>query len=434
MHHERRFLGSLLSAALWASFLVPQASAAPPAVTVTPMVTNPVAEFDPNKAAGAPAGPPNNLPGPPLGANNMPLIPAGSNGFTYCTPNAAFGPSGITVTATATIYVPALPANPSAQDTLDHQLLLAHEQGHARLCSIEYIRTAQTKVSEATSDLTGTTLQAALLRAIMALEDQRKILSDKYDLLTMNGTSKTVNAEQGEALALAERDAPPPGGLPGRPYTSRQWGFTAPDPARVFFDPLTDRLSLGGDVLITDTANPLDPIRGRGAFEFDPMLVIGPAANGSIHLADTAFRIRDTFTGDLLLNGYLLEIGYLPSTLPGFAGMLQGFLDIPPLFAGGISNTIASQLLDAFAAGSLAGDAPTVWFFADQPLFDPGGHSQTGLPFEITGNLKGGFSDYRFVPEPASVWLLLAGFMAWATRLKGAWRRPRQFGRSLSGS
>ena len=434
MHHERRFLGNLLSAALWASFLVPQASAAPPTVTATPMVTNPVVVFDPSKAAGTPAGPPNNLPGPPVDAKKMPTVPAGADAVTSCDARGTAGPNGVTVTGVVTIYVPVLPANPTAEETQVDQELRAHEQGHVDLCKNEYAKNAQKKFSEAISDLTGTTLQKALDRGREAFLDQEKILSDKFDRLTKDGTSNTVTASQGVSMALAERDAPPPGEAPGKPDTSKQWGFTAPDPARVFFDPLTNRLSLGGDVLITDTANPLDPIRGRGAFEFDPMLVIGPAANGSIHLADTAFRIRDTFTGDLLLNGYLLEIGYLPSTLPGFAGMLQGFLDIPPLFAGGISNTIASQLLDAFAAGSLAGDAPAVWFFADQPLFDPGGHSQTGLPFEITGNLKGGFSDYRFVPEPASVWLLLAGFMAWATRLKGAWRRPRQFGRSLSGS
>ena len=234
-------------------------------------------------------------------------------------------------------------------------------------------------------------------------------------------------------MVLAERDAPPPGKKPGKPDTSKQWGFTAPDPARVFFDPLTDRLSLGGDVLITHTANPLDPIRGRGAFEFDPMLVIGPAANGSIHLADTAFRIRDTFTGELLLDGYLLEVGYMPSTLPGFAGMIQAFLDIPPVFAGGISNTIASDLLDGLAAASFSGDAPTVWFYADLPLFDPGGQSQIGLP-GVTGNLKAGFSDFRFVPEPPFIWLLLAACMAWATSLNGAWPRRRRFGWSLRGS
>ena len=202
----------------------------------------------------------------------------------------------------------------------------------------------------------------------------------------------------------------------------RVWGGTA-DPPWLQFDPLTYLVSLGGDVLITDTNDMTDPIIGRGAFELDPMAVIGPDSNGIIHLADTGFRIRDTQTGLLLLNGYLLDVGYLDSPVAEYEGMIQASLDVPPDWAMGTSNPFGSQFIAGLADGSAAGEPATFWFYTEQRLFElGGGGGLIGRAGPVIGNLKAGFMLVTAVPEPSSAWLLLAALLAWCC----PWARKQQ--------
>jgi len=185
---------------------------------------------------------------------------------------------------------------------------------------------------------------------------------------------------------------------------SKPQAATAPYPARVFFDNTTSQLSFGGDLLITDTNNPIDSIIGRGKFQVDPLIAIGPMDNGSIHLSDTEVQIVDNLTGDTLLNAFLLEVAYMPSTLPGFTGMIQGYIDIPPDFAGSIYDTIVSEFLQGMSAQRDKNGLPMLWFYANQPLFDSAGNSlisETG----VTGNLKLAIS----IPEPSGILLFGTG-------------------------
>jgi hypothetical protein len=87
-------------------------------------------------------------------------------------------------------------------------------------------------------------------------------------------------------------------------------------------------------------------------------------------LADVPIKIFDGFTGDTLLDGYLLQVAYMPSTLAGYPGMIQGYLDIPPQWARGIRNTIGSPFLNNLQAASNLGMQTTVWIFPSAPLFD----------------------------------------------------------------
>ena len=253
---------------------------------------------------------------------------------------------------------------------------------------------------------------------------------EKYDKLTNHGrndqvdpkTNQPIDTPTGIAMTKDERaKAPPAGQAPSTPDTTKPTGSTAPDPARVFFNPANSQLSFGGDLLITHTNSPVDSILGRGQFQIDPLIVIGPTDNGAIHLSDTAGAgILDTQTGQTLLDGFLLEAAYMPSTLPGFAGMIQGYVDIPPDFVGGTNNIIGSSFLQDISATSAAGGQPTFWFYADQPLFDAQGNS---LIPEIgaTGSMK--FGVPAAVPEPSA--LVLSAISAIAG-LVGCWWHHRR--------
>jgi hypothetical protein len=93
----------------------------------------------------------------------------------------------------------------------------------------------------------------------------------------------------------------------------------------------------------------------------------------------------------------------MQSSVPGFGGMIQAYLDIPPLFTGeGIENTIGSTFLSSFQ--SVLDDAsiisrPTFWFFTDQMLF--AGSSQA-IVLSSTGEMEFGVS----IPEPGTTPLL----------------------------
>jgi hypothetical protein len=322
--------------------------------------------------------------------------------------------------------------------------LKGHEQGHDDLNRNEYEKNAKRKVEEAFKGLNGMRFtgegatdaarqadarakatkerNTRLQRAQDAILQQMNTLNTKYDTLTTHGTSDSVNTADGKKQAIAERDkAPNAGGHGFIPDLKRPFGLGALATA---FSADGTRLLLGGSLVpssfaLTLTAFPGDPLAVSGAVTVGPMVVIGLTETGAVHLADTRLVITETETGTVLLDGFLFELAYAPATVPGFAAMIQGFLDIPPPVAPGVHNTIGSPLLDALADLGAEGEGAFFWVFLRQPLFDEAGRPLAGL-----GTVPGvGVIGSAAVPAPASALLLFAGLLAGA--LGVAMHRPR---------
>lgn len=125
--------------------------------------------------------------------------------------------------------------------------------------------------------------------------------------------------------------------------------------------------------MIDLTHTPFDPILNRGRIVFGPLLFVGTQPDGTIRLADTDVQILDTQTGDTLMHAYLLEAAYMPPNVEGYAGMIQGYLDVPPVWAGGVRNTIGSPFLSGMQVASETGWQTTAWIYTRSPLFDANG-------------------------------------------------------------
>jgi hypothetical protein len=210
-------------------------------------------------------------------------------------------------------------------------------------------------------------------RAKAAIQQQMDVLNGKYDKLTDHGKSGTTAA--GEAGAKAEQaKAPPAGQVPVKPDDSKQHSRVQ-DPGWKYFYDANDRLILPNHGRINSALFSNDPIINRGYFVVDTMVHVGLQQTGGVLLSDTRMQIVDSVSGDTLLDGFLYQIAYIPSTLPGYAGMIQAYLDIPPASVGGIRNTIGSPFLNGMQAASDTGQATEVWFYAAAPLFDSNGAS-----------------------------------------------------------
>jgi hypothetical protein len=188
----------------------------------------------------------------------------------------------------------------------------------------------------------------------------------------------------------------------------------------LFFDNSEQKLYLNEGLVLNTASNPADTILGRGEVHIDPIVLVGVQENGTVLLSDTRLRIIDNVNGGALLDGFILEVAYMESTLPAFAGMIQGYLDVPPAWAGGINNTIGSEFLAGTQAVSEAGDRnrlPMVWFFADQELFDEQGESLIpttgvsgklilGTAVHLPDFVRDGVIDYKDLDILTDNWLL----------------------------
>jgi len=316
--------------------------------------------------------------------------------------------------------------------------LKKHEQGHHTLSKNEYDQRAAKKVADALCGFKGMMFMGAgntfqeraadaekqaqaeydrrLDRAKKAIESQMKTLSAKYDSLTDHSKSPTVDTDKGIKEALKERDrAPGAGSNLWRPDTEKP--FAAVSGPTLLYDPATDVLTLSGNLLFDTAANATDPILGTGQAVVGSIITIGPQQNGTVHLSDTTFDIINSTNGDVLLNAFLFELAYMPSSLPDFPGMIQGYLDIPPPFAAqGVSNTIGSPFLDGLQQASLANEITSFWFYTNQPVFDA-----EGLPLLGEGGTTGQLVAGIATPEPGTLSLFGLGLLGLAVRR----RRPR---------
>ncbi len=229
---------------------------------------------------------------PPLDDNGKPILSKDEAAKALGVPIADFayhavedGKGGLTLTGlditvqgSTTVYLP-IGAD---------QQLTDHEYGHDVLYKYEYQSSSEI-FTDATRELLGKTFQneAALKQAVnsaldvatSSVELALNLSALKYDYLTNHGLNNQVNPKTGKPVDTPtgiqmtehEFDDLIPTGEPTRPCGCRPWAGTAPDPARVFFDSVTNRISFGGDVLITDAATSSDPIVGRGKFQVEPL-------------------------------------------------------------------------------------------------------------------------------------------------------------------
>jgi hypothetical protein len=306
--------------------------------------------------------------------------------------------------------------------------LKGHEQGHVDLYTDEYKRTAKSKTEDAfrnfvgfevpitgdTADARKADAQAKIgaevarreMEARDGILDQMQTLSDKYDELTDHGKSKTTNTADGKAKAKKELGLAQASGL--KPLIPLD-GFAsaASGPALVTLDPDSFRLSFdmsGGPVAFTNCGG--DTLDGA-SISIGSLQVIGQQENGAMRLGSGDLNIA--FGDSTLLHAHLWELAYMPSSLPGFAGMIQGYLDIPPPFTGaGIANSIGSCFLDqeqALFDTETTAAMSTFWFFTKDMLFDDAGALQT---FTSAGFMLIGAAE---VPEPGTLALFGASLV-----------------------
>ncbi len=460
---------------LFLALLTVSAATASAGVTVTPWGPPDITEFPPDNP------PPDLPPGEDADATAWIGWSGGAVGGSWNPADSTFTVTSlgdITLTGHTDIRVP------SNADSA----LRAHESGHDSLNHYEYDQNAKKKVEDAMRGFTGMKFkgkgatnaeraadalaqaQAERDRRMQAAMDaifrQMNVLNSTYDGLTDHGTSETVNTAQGITQAIAEHCVAPPAGQDPLVPDGSKSNCAALGGSQGFFDEAVGSLVVVGPGLINEAQFPTDPIVGRGAVHVQHFLLIGAQENGTVHLADTYVQIVDTVTGDSLLDGYLAEAAYMPANVPGYLGMIQAYLVIPPPWAHGIENTIGSPFLAGMEAANMAGELTTVWLYSPLPLFDLLGNPLVppeGVPLALTLGIANpviGVVDpprpprlaltvrpqpargtVRFSWRPTAAPLDLeifdaAGARRWATRLDGTngewnWQGVDQGGQSL---
>jgi hypothetical protein len=279
--------------------------------------------------------------------------------------------------------------------TTADSVLVDHEDTHDRLFKYEYDKRAKKKMEAAIRRLTGRVFKgegatgllrvanaknkaraardSALGEATLSIKRQMSFLGDVLDIFTEHGTSGTCTSTAAESLAMGKWAKAPPAGTTQKtqdPTKKKVKG--APVDRFMYLDP--DRLlAFAGAGTIAETTDPADPILGRGRVTLEPFAVIGPLEDGSTYLSDTRLMILDTPTGDTLLVAYVLEAACVTTGTAGEEATVQAHLAIPPLWAGGVRNTIGSQFLGEMGVASETNEETTLWLHAPLPLFDSTG-------------------------------------------------------------
>ena len=235
-----------------------------------------------------------------------------------------------------------------------------------------------------------------------------QLISDEYDRLTEHGKSDTVDTKKGVEDVQKKRKKASKSGSTPKQQDKSETSAKILDPPEVRYDSVLDRLVFEGDMVIDGAADPLDSLIGRGRVAIAPVIIIGVQEDGAIHLSDTTLLIEDELTGDVLMDAFLLEMVYRDSTLNGFTDMIQGYLDVPPAFAGGTSNTIGSSFLDDIQVAADAGLRTTFWMHTTAPLLGEFGEPVAADTAFIVAMKLG----IAFVPTPTALWAGLVGLLA----------------------
>jgi hypothetical protein len=250
--------------------------------------------------------------------------------------------------------------------------------------------------------------------AMTSLAQQMDEVNAKYDKLTSDGTSEDPNSAEGVAGAISEVEKAQQAGTmaaDANPDANSTSKCTIP----VGFDGLN--LIFSGPAVISHTGDPCDPLNGQGEINIGGIIPVGLQENRTILLSDTHINITDIGSGEKLLDAFIFEIAYMESTRPGYAGMIQGYLDVPPEWAGGTNNVIGSTFLEDIQAACDSNEQTTFWFFANEPLFDAKGQCIIAPESTVNGEVVLGvaiaanqmtvedFESYAALPELQSKWI-----------------------------
>lgn len=327
-----------------------------------------------------------------------------------------------------------LPKDAGDEPTSEESALKEHEIGHDTLNKKEY-ESAAKKVKAAMKGFKGmmfpgkgatpelrnadATKQATaeltkrLDKARNGILNQMETLSVKYDKLTEHGAGKgdgkekdedgnikTVSTEVGIKMALAEKAKANAAGK-GAFIPNFDTPFAVADAAPVEIDRSTDLISFASDMDITGAFDPGDPIL-NATLNVGDMQAIGLQDNGTLLIADTNLQIVG-IGGELLMDAVLFELAYMTSVDPAFGGMIQGFLDVPPVFAGGIDPDFGSDFLNGMLAATDAGNYTMFTLFTPELSFDSFGNL-------TSDGFNGKIALSRAVPEPSTLVLFVFGF------------------------
>lgn len=371
--------------------------------------------------------PPDNLPPEENGDAGLSIV---TDGGVLSAPKWDSSTSTLTITEIGPVSVMGsitirLPDNAS-------QALTDHENGHNTLLTEEYNRVAATITTTAFRDLRGARFVGAgatdaerqanawdqakaardirLENAKNGIVSQADTLNSKYDDLTDHGRSPTVNSAQGVTKAKEERDRVLKVGNSARQPAQQGPKAGAVDPPVVTYDPGEDQslvfnlpnaltgVTIDGITTVDDTLISLS-----AQAIVDIMRMVGIQEDGTILFSPSELTIF--VSNSPVLHGYLLDPVYLPSSIPGFGGMIQAYLDIPPSFTGkGITNAIGSNFLSSFQniLDDPSKDAvPMFWFYTNERIFE---NSPQPVVLSSAGAMEFGAS----VPEPSTA-ALLAG-------------------------
>ncbi|MHC4396914.1 MAG: hypothetical protein ACYS1A_14800 [Planctomycetota bacterium] len=312
-----------------------------------------------------------------------------------------------------------------------------HEMGHDALNKYEYDKNAKKKVEAALEGYEDMEFEGegatpairdanALAKArderdrrinagLAALAQQMDEINAKYDKLTGHGSNDDPNSAEGVAGTIAEVEKAQQAGTMAADANSDA-NSTGKCTIPVGFD--DQNLIFSGPGLITYTGDPCDPLNGQGEINIGGIIPIGLQENRTILLSDTHINITDPCSGETLLDAFIFEIAYMESTRPGYAGMIQGYLDVPPAWAGGTNNIIGSPFLESIQAACDSNEPTTFWFFANEPLFDERGLCIIPPESTVSGEVVLGvaiaanqmtvedFESYATPPELQSKWII----------------------------
>lgn len=409
-------------------------------VTVAPWAPPTVEPFDPNVPAQVP---------PELTAGEDAVAiysveidgeDSDTSGFTFndtADGGKVLKIKGVKVSGSTTIKQPT-----DAPDKLKD-----HEKGHDTLAKAEY-ENAGKKVKAALEGFVGMSFvgegdtveekqQSAFEKATAefnrrlgvaekAIESQMETLNEKYDSLTDHGKGtgdgeqkgpdgkiKPLTDGHGIAEALREKaKAPEAGKTSFVPDLNRSHAAAAT--TGLTLDEPTGLMTVDPRLLFTAAYDPLDPVLFGAHLDIDPLLAIGRQANGTFLLADSRLRITDT-SGNSLMNAFLFELAFMPSSRAEHVSMIQGYLDVPPVYAGGAVPGV-SDFLDSMLSATDLGELTMFHIFFNTPMpFDEFGHFTTSRLMGTT------YLATAAVPLPSSLLLLLSGLVVLVTALRRRW-------------
>jgi hypothetical protein len=332
----------------------------------------------------------------------------------------------ITVSAQTDIRLP----TDADQDLIDH------ENGHHDLFKYEFENFVKQKIADKFKDFEGirdvpagktcqdvaneieSDFNDKMDELKEAIQQQLDELSDRYDAndLTDHSRNESITAQEAVDKVKKERaDAEAKKAGSGsqvapdnRPGKQKVTGTGAVYDANdvIMWSPVRAN--------IENLTIPADTINTRGLLEVLKLIIIGPEKRGVIRCADSHLRMIDIVEPQMpFFEAGLYEVRILPSSVPGYAQMIQAYLNIWK-----IDNRINSDFLAFMEQQQASEQYTSFWFYAVEPLVDStgqwiaagqvNGQFVLGTAADSTRQAIDDFEDYDPLTFPAA-WIPAGG-------------------------